>query len=174
MTFYIRKVDEKILNIINSHCRSCFLDKTMPIVTYLGNLGMVWVFVSILLLNSKLYKKEGIMVLFALGLSTLLSEGIIKHFVYQRPRPCAEISQNDLLIRKPFSNSFPSGHTASSFAVAGIFEIMIRQYGIYVIIVALLIAFSRLYLYMHYPSDIFAGILLGLLCSILIIGIYCV
>lgn len=171
MITYIQKFDDRILNAINKYCRNHVLDKIMPVITNLGNLGIVWVIISIFLLRTKTYKEVGIMILSGITLSTIFSEGIIKHIVH-RPRPCEVIQFEDLLIQKPLSYSFPSGHTASSFTAAGIFDIMIRQYRPYVMVLAVLIAFSRIYLCVHYPSDIFAGIILGLICSVIIISIF--
>ena len=171
MVMYIQKFDDRVLNTINKYCRNQLLDRIMPIITAFGNLGIIWIVLSLLLIKTKLYKEVGIMVLSGISLSTILSEGIIKHIV-QRPRPCNKIEPDNLLIQKPLSYSFPSGHTASSFTAAGILDIMIRQYGPYVMILAALIAFSRIYLCVHYLSDIIAGIILGLICSIIIVSLF--
>lgn len=100
----------------------------------------------------------------SLIIATTLGEGIIKSWV-QRPRPFADIPVYKLLISKPLTYSFPSGHTASSFAATGILWRDFRKYRGYILVGASLIAFSRLYLYVHYPSDIIGGIALGLFCS---------
>jgi undecaprenyl-diphosphatase len=171
MAVYIQKLDERILNIINKYCRNQLLDRIMPAITDLGNLGIIWIIISLFLLKIKMYKEVGIMILSGISLSTILSEGIIKHIVH-RSRPCDEIKPDNLLIQKPLSYSFPSGHTASSFTAAGILDIMIKQYGLYAMILAALIAFSRIYLLVHYPSDIIAGIVLGLICSIIIVSVF--
>lgn len=76
------------------------------------------------------------------------------------------------LLSKPMSYSFPSGHTASSFAAVGIIFSTLKKFRIHAIIFASLIAFSRMYLFVHYPSDIFGGILLGLFCSKIVLKVY--
>ena len=111
------------------------------------------------------------MALGALILSTILGEGILKHVV-QRVRPSEDIPAVNLLIAKPLSYSFPSGHTASSFAVAGVLAKYFKDYAIEFLGLASLIAFSRLYLYVHYPTDVLAGIILGLICSRIIIYMF--
>ena len=163
--FSLQKTDEIILSAIYKHCRNSLLDKVMPIITKLGDMGAIWIAISLRLLISKQYIKDGYIIILTLILSTIMSEGLIKNLV-RRPRPCTNIPASNLLISKPLSYSFPSGHTTSSFAVAGVFTAMIRPYMPYVIAMALLIAFSRLYLLVHYPSDVLIGIVLGLLCSI--------
>lgn len=167
--FSLQKTDEIILNAIDKHCRNSLLDRVMPIITKLGDMGAIWIVISLRLLISKQYIKDGYIIILTLVLSTVISEGLIKNLV-RRPRPCTKIPASDLLISKPLSYSFPSGHTTSSFAVAGVFTAMIRPYMPYVIVMALLIAFSRLYLLVHYPSDVLIGIVLGLLCSMIVLS----
>ncbi len=160
----IQNYDAMILDFICKYSHNTLLDRIMPIITSLGNMGLIWVAISIILLTNKRYRKTGIMVLGSLLITSILGEGIIKYLV-QRPRPCVDIPVCKLLISKPLTYSFPSGHTASSFAAAGILMREFRQYRAYIIIGASLIAFSRLYLYVHYPSDIIGGIALGLFCA---------
>jgi undecaprenyl-diphosphatase len=92
--------------------------------------------------------------------------------VVQRIRPSADIPEINMLIAKPLSYSFPSGHAASSFAVAGVLSKYFKKYAPEFLGLASLIAFSRLYLYVHYPTDVLAGIILGLICSRIIIYIF--
>jgi undecaprenyl-diphosphatase len=143
----------------------------MPLITSLGNLGLVWIGFSLYFLKNRLYRTEGLMVLSALVLTTTVGEGIIKHLI-RRIRPFADESQETLLISKPITYSFPSGHTASSFAAAGIFIATSNPLAVYAVIIAALIAFSRLYLNVHYPTDVISGIILGLICSNVIINIF--
>ncbi|WP_423243031.1 phosphatase PAP2 family protein [Clostridium fermenticellae] len=164
MMALIQNFDIFILLYIKNHMYGHMMDKVMIIVTSLGNLGAVWIVISILLIINKKYRNVGFMVLVALILSTVLGEGILKHVV-QRIRPSADIPAVKLLISKPLSYSFPSGHAASSFAAAGILAKYLKNYAVEFFGLAALIAFSRLYLYVHYPTDVLAGIILGLICS---------
>lgn len=93
-------------------------------------------------------------------ISEILGEEILKH-IFKRIRPSAV----NLLIAKPVSYSFPSGHATSSFAAAGVLVKYFKKYAFEFLSLASLIAFSRSYLYVHYLTDVLAGIVLGLICS---------
>ncbi|WP_259473062.1 phosphatase PAP2 family protein [Clostridium estertheticum] len=103
-------------------------------------------------------------------LSTILGD-LVKH-VAKRIRPSANITSVNLLIVKPLFYSFPSGHTTSSFAVAGVLARYFKEYALEFLSLAFLISFSRLYLYVHYPTDVLAGIILGFICSGIIIYVF--
>ena len=164
----IQKFDSSILLYIKDNMHEPIMDKVMVISTYLGNLGIIWIIIAALLMISKNYRKIGFMAIAALILSTILGDGILKHVV-GRIRPSANIPAVNLLIVNPLSYSFPSGHTTSSFAVAGVLAKYFKDYALEFFSLASLIAFSRLYLYVHYPTDVLAGIVLGLICSGIII-----
>lgn len=168
MMSLLQRLDSSILVFIKNNMHSFTMDKIMVITTSLGDLGFIWLLIAALLIINKKYRKVGIMAIVALILATVLGEGILKHLV-QRIRPSADIPAINLLIEKPLSYSFPSGHTTSSFAVAGVLSKYLKKYSLVFLGLASLIAFSRLYLYVHYPSDVLAGIILGLLCSKLVI-----
>jgi len=164
MISLIQNLDNSILVYIKNNMHGYIMDKAMLIITSLGNVGIIWAVISILLMSNKKYRNIGFMALGALILSTILGEGILKHVV-KRIRPSADIPAVNLLISKPLSYSFPSGHTTSSFAVAGVLAKYFKPYSVEFFSLATLIAFSRLYLYVHYPTDVLAGIVLGLICS---------
>lgn len=163
----IQDFDNYILGSIKKHLQNKYLDKVMPIVTAMGNLGFVWIVIVVFLMLHGQYRMIGSIVALTLIISTSIGEGIIKHTV-KRVRPCNCISNINLLISKPMSYSFPSGHTLSSFAVAEMLSMFFIRYKLIFIVIAILIAFSRLYLYVHYPSDVLAGVIIGILCSKLI------
>ncbi|MDP4090634.1 MAG: phosphatase PAP2 family protein [Bacillota bacterium] len=167
----IKLIDLKIFEYINKRCRCSLLDRSMPIITSLGNLGAVWIVISLWLLRKDIYRPEGLMIISALILATIIGEGIIKHLV-RRDRPFVKLEQSTLLINRPLTYSFPSGHSASSFAAAGVFVAMDGRMGIFAVILAGLIAFSRLYLRVHYPFDVITGVLLGISCSIIVISMH--
>lgn len=158
--------DNYILSTIRKYLKNKYLDRLMPIVTSMGNLGIIWIALAIVLLLDKPYKTIGVIVILTLIISTVVGEGIVKHMV-RRVRPCNE-KNIALLISKPISYSFPSGHTSSSFAVAGVLSMYFSEYKIIFMAIAFLIALSRLYLYVHYPTDIIGGIIIGILCSKLV------
>lgn len=139
-------------------------DKMMPLISAMGNLGIIWIVISLVLLFSKKYRKAGFLCICALMLTAIVGEGILKNLI-QRPRPFNVIPTMQLLVSKPPSYSFPSGHTASSFAAAFIISNEIKKLWVPVYFFAAAIAFSRMYLFVHYPSDILGGILLGIICA---------
>lgn len=168
---FIQNIDLEILNIIQKYFKSIFMDNFMVFITTLGNRGLIWLIITLLLMIKKEYRKIGLYSLLALFFVTTLNEGVLKNII-GRVRPFEGVDGLELLIKKPSSYSFPSGHTATSFTMAGVLSCKIKKYRIHFYILASLIAFSRLYLFVHNPSDIIAGILLGFLCSNFIIFLY--
>lgn len=156
--------DNYILLAINKYLKNKYLDRLMPIITCMGNLGIIWIAIAIILILDKNYRLIGNIVILTLILSTIVGEGIVKYIV-RRIRPCNQENSISLLIKKPLSYSFPSGHTLSSFAVAEILCLYFDKYKLIFIFIAFLIALSRLYLYVHYPTDVIAGIIMGIFCS---------
>lgn len=162
----VQSFDNYVLGSIRKHVQSKYLDRIMPIITSMGNLGFVWIVIAVFLIFHVKYRIIGSIVILTLITSTGIGEGIIKHIV-KRVRPCNQ-KNIALLIPKPVTYSFPSGHTLSSFAVAEMLSLFFTRYRLIFIGIAVLIAFSRLYLYVHYPSDVIAGVIIGILCSKLI------
>ncbi|OAA90292.1 phosphatase PAP2 family protein [Clostridium ljungdahlii] len=166
----LRKIDmfdNYILFSIKKYVQNKYLDMLMPIVTNMGNLGIVWIIIAIILILDKPYRIIGSVVILTLIVSTIAGEGIVKHIV-RRTRPCNQQNSLNMLISKPISYSFPSGHTLSSFAAAEVLSMYFTEYKLIFIGIAFLIALSRMYLYVHYPTDVIAGVILGILCSKLI------
>lgn len=161
---YVNTIDNTMLKFVENNMHTLILDKLMIFITTLGNGGLVWVSVCAFLILNRKYRKIGIIALASLGLSAFLGEVIIKNIV-ERVRPTADIMAVASLVVKPLSYSFPSGHSASAFAVAGVLSYYFKKYSVCFYTMAVLIAFSRIYLYVHYPSDVAGGIILGLLCS---------
>lgn len=168
---FIQKIDNSILIYINNNLRNPITDKIMIVITSLGNMGIIWIILSLLMILSEKYRKIGIIVLIAVLLSTILGEGILKHIV-RRLRPVNEILNGKQLIAKPLSYSFPSGHAACAFASAGIIANYIKKYSIAVFTLAVLIGLSRLYLYVHYPTDVLCGAILGLISARIVIYVF--
>lgn len=153
-------IDFTILNFIYNNCRTAWLDVLMPLITKLGDSGIIWIILALSLLISQKYRKTGIALCLALALDVIICNGILKPLV-ARTRPCDVNTAIQLLIPRPTDFSFPSGHTAASFAAVSALYFSRRRLWVPSLVLALLIAFSRLYLYVHYPSDVAAGILLG-------------
>jgi undecaprenyl-diphosphatase len=171
MADFIQTLDEKILFFIQDNLHNGFLDILMPFITFLGSSGgLVWIAACVALIFSKKYRMAGIMGICVILLSNIASEYLIKSIV-QRPRPFI-LHPQELLISKPGGYSFPSSHTTVSFAVSTVLFISIKKYGFILFTSALLISFSRLYLFVHYPSDVITGAITGLLCSLAVLGAF--
>jgi undecaprenyl-diphosphatase len=160
----INKFDNYILCFIKKHVHNKYLDILMPIITSMGNLGAIWIIIASIISLSNIHRLIGYIIMLTLIIGTILGEGIIKNIV-RRIRPCNKHNNVSLLISRPLSYSFPSGHTLSSFAASEMLSINYPQYRFIFMVIAFLIALSRIYLYVHYPTDIIAGIILGILCS---------
>jgi len=138
------------------------LDTIMIGFTNLGNGGMLWILLSLMFLCTKKYRKCGITMGIALILSLIFCNGIMKNLV-ARSRPCWVDTSVHLLIKNPTDYSFPSGHTSASFAAAVAIFMYHKKAGIVALIVAANIAISRIYLFVHYPSDVLVSLILGCL-----------
>lgn len=171
MIDYFKNIDSRTYQYISKKFQNSLLDKTMPIITATANGGMIWIVVSVCLLITKEYRINGIMVISALVLSTILGEGIIKNLI-KRKRPFTDSQGNKLLISRPITYSFPSGHTSSSFAAVGILITTCNSLSVFFLIWAILVGFSRIYLKVHYFSDVFIGMILGIMCSGIIFNIF--
>lgn len=156
----------KILDFIQT-LRNPILDKMMLLFTSLGNGGIIWLLLVVILICIPKTRKTGVMVMLALVLDVLLCSGLLKH-LFARIRPCDVNTSIQLLIPRPTDYSFPSGHTSVSFSVvAALYLAKEKKLFIPSLLIAIMISFSRMYLYVHYPTDILGGIVLGILCGYL-------
>lgn len=161
----ITDLDLQFLELLQNSFQSPLGVDLFRYITFLGDKGLIWILMALVLLATKKNRKVGILLIITLALTALLGEGMIKHIV-QRPRPFIEYSHLKTVLESTSGYSFPSGHTASSFAAACILAANSKKYKILYYSLAFLIAFSRLYLMLHYPSDIIGGILLGIFCAL--------
>ena len=156
--------DMVILDLIQSNIRTGFMDAIMPFITQLGDAGLIWIILSIGLIIPKKTRKIGFVMIISLILNGIICNIILKPML-ARIRPFDVNTAIKLLINKPRDFSFPSGHTSASFTAASV--LFFRKSKLFVpsLVLAFLISFSRLYLYVHYPSDVLAGLVLGILCG---------
>lgn len=151
-----------ILEIIRNNISNKILDTIMIIITSLGNYSILWIALTIILIVVPKTRRLGLNVLISLVIKLTLCNLILKPII-ARPRPFNLNTSVKLLINKTKDYSFPSGHTASAFAVASTFLFNKNKYWKTLIIIAILISISRLYLYVHYPTDVLGGIIIGML-----------
>lgn len=143
------------------------LDKILAFITSLGNVGIIWIVLAVVLLILPKTRKTGIIVAAALLMDLVLCNLILKNLV-ARMRPYDVNTAIAILIKKPLDFSFPSGHTAASFAaMTALFLAKMKKAWIAALILAVLIAFSRLYFYVHYPTDVLGGAVVGILSGII-------
>ncbi|MGL5086461.1 MAG: phosphatase PAP2 family protein [Clostridium sp.] len=164
----ITSIDKEIIMFIQNNLHSDIMDWIMVVITSLGDAGLIWILMGLGLAITKKYRRVGYLVLGALLLGLILGEVILKNII-QRDRPFMIIEGIDSIIKAPTSYSFPSGHTTASFAAAGVLASSFRKKSIFIFMGASLIAISRIYLGVHFPTDIIAGIILGLTCSYLVL-----
>ena len=154
----------EILDFLQS-IHSPILTKLMSFVTFLGDAGWFWIILGIFLLCMKKYRFAGIAALTALIFDFAAANLILKPLV-ARPRPCWINESVEMLVRVPEDYSFPSGHTMASFAAAGALLFMgQKKIGICAVLLAVLMGVSRMYFYVHFPTDVLAGAILGLACG---------
>lgn len=167
----IQQLDNLIVNKI-ARMHTPFLNRIMVIFTKLGNGAFIWwITLCFPFMLMKKTRDIGVYLTLALGVTFVLGEIIIKH-IFSRMRPSSKLEDDELIIKRPKDYSFPSGHTASSFTAFTVTLLCCPPY-IYlpVFVVASIISFSRMYLRVHYLSDVVCGVLLGILsgctCTIL-------
>ena len=153
-------LDQSILYWIHDNLSCGVLDMLMPKLTLLGGGGAIWLLAVAIMLCAKKYRRQGVILLAGLAAGVLVGNVCLKNLI-ARPRPCWLDGSVKLLIPIPTDYSFPSGHTLSSVIGATVLTKTNRRFGWAAIPLAAIIAFSRLYLFVHYPSDILAGAVLG-------------
>ena len=149
-------LDQTILHGIHAALTGPFLDFLMPKITDLGNGGAIWLLAAGCLLCTKKYRRQGVILLAGLAVGVLVGNMCLKNLI-ARSRPCWLDDSVFMLISVPTDYSFPSGHMLASAIGATVLTKTNRRFGWAAIPLAAIIAFSRLYLFVHFPSDILAG-----------------
>ncbi len=155
-----------ILDWIAVHCRTPWLDAIVPWITHLGAVGAIWIGLALVLLCIPGQRPCGVQVALALIFSVIICNLILKNMV-DRIRPFELAGITELLVKLPWDASFPSGHSSAGFASATVLLLNKHRLRWPALILAALIALSRLYLYVHFPTDVLAGVLIGILCGFL-------
>lgn len=166
----LQNAEMEILYWIQDIFGCAFLDWFMPLVTSLGNGGIFWILLAVLLLCTKRYRVTGLMLGVSLLLGLIIGNLTLKPLI-GRLRPFEVDSAISLLIEPPGDASFPSGHTLASFEGATVLMVKEKKLGIPALILAILIALSRLYLQVHFPTDVLFGMVLGIVNGLIAVKI---
>ena len=158
----IRNFDESFMNWIQTHTKTDFMDRVMLLFTKLGDRGAIWIIYAVICACSAGLRQVGMNLTMCVSASAFLGNFAIKP-IFRRTRPCNADFSRSLLLARPGDSSFPSCHTMTSFAAA---VVTVWQagglLGVSSFVFASMISFSRVYLYVHYPSDVLAGMALGM------------
>ena len=167
----INGFDAAVMTWIQENLHNAATDFFFPIITYLGEAGALWLILAAVLLCFKKTRTTGILVLITMALTFLTGELGLKNLIC-RPRPCHLFPEVPLLVHRPDSFSCPSGHTASSVTAAVMLFLRHKKQAWPALILAALIAFSRVFLFVHWPTDILAGAVLGVLFALIVYSMY--
>ncbi len=161
MIDFITNVDFSILDFIREHLSCGALDFLTPVLSKLGEWGAMWIVIAVVLLFFRRTRRCGVLMLITLAAGFLLGDLLIKPLV-ARVRPCNVRPYIEMIVDRPTSYSFPSGHATAAFGAATAIFLNHKRWGIAALVFALIVGFSRLYLYVHYPTDVLCGMLLGI------------
>ena len=161
----LQSFDFSVVNAIQENMKCGFFDTVMPLVSDLCS--VIWALFGLIFLFIKKHRLCGIKIIAALAFAALITEFIVKP-VFMRERPYMLNPEHVMLVSEPFGSSFPSGHTSTSFASAVQFFGINKKSGIAALLFAVIVAFSRLYLYVHFLTDVLAGVILGTIIGVLI------
>lgn len=165
-------IEGDILLFVQEHLRNDICDPIFKAITHLGDAGIFWIILTAVLLCFKKTRKAGICSAIALIGSVIVNNLILKNLI-GRVRPYEVVDGLVCLVAHAHDASFPSGHTGASFASAvAMYKNLPKKYAILLIILASLIAFSRVYIGIHYPTDILGGLATGIGLGILANVIY--
>lgn len=160
MTMY----ELQILDFIQNHMKNSVMDVIMKTVSLTGTVGAIWFLFAVILFIKKDTRITSISLCFSLVIGVIICSVIIKPLV-ARIRPCNVNNIVNMLVACPHDYSFPSGHTTAAFAAATCLMFCKNKFWPYFMVFAFIMAFSRMYLYVHFPTDIIAGCILGFICG---------
>ncbi|MBK5239720.1 phosphatase PAP2 family protein [Clostridium sp.] len=163
---YISLRDINLLKIINNSWKCKFLDIIMPAMTYLGSFSFMFVFCTVVfLLKGDTLHAMAVRAMISITISTGI--GKILKMTVTRLRPFINIPNLNIKKIGIDKYSFPSGHTTGAFSLAIIIALYFPMFGFITIPLACGVGISRIYIGVHYPTDVIVGIFIGTICSIL-------
>lgn len=143
------------------------LDAIMAFVSNLGNAGAFWIILSVIFMIPRKTRKTGVEMLVSITITFIIGNLILKNLA-ARMRPCQIDETVALLVKMPSDYSFPSGHSMNGFTASVALLCNDKRFGIPAVILAAVIAFSRLYNFVHFPTDVLFGIALGTVIALLV------
>jgi len=146
---------------------SPIMDKIMIFITQLGDDGLFWIGIGIVCLVMKKHRRMGLQVLMSMLFTFIIGNLILKN-LFARQRPCAIDPSIELIIPYPSEFSFPSGHTMNGVTAAMALFLNNKKIGVPALMIAALIAFSRMYHFVHFPTDIIGGFCVGFTVAIVV------
>lgn len=167
MTAAVLEFDAEILRFVQESIRFPALTAVMRFFSTIGDMGLVWILLGLVLVCIRRTRRGGIDMLCALTVEFALCDLVIKRLA-ARARPYLLLEWLELLVHEEASFSFPSGHSASSFACAAALTCAFGKKGALAFIPAALIALSRIYVGVHYPSDVLIGAVLGSVVGVVV------
>ncbi len=167
----LQLIDDRILMFVQEQVRITILNPLVIFISHLGDAGLFWIAFALLLALIPKTRKYGVLALSSLLFCFLINNVALKNLV-ARPRPYTRLPDLVMLMKCPSDYSFPSGHSCASFAVASsLLWTMDKRWNklrIPAVVLAALIALSRIYVGVHYPTDVLVGTLIGIFGSLLI------
>lgn len=165
--------DAAVLLWVQAHLRTPLGDLLIPLWSSLGNSGLLWIALALLLLCFPKTRRAGALALAGMALNFLAVNVVIKHLA-ARPRPWLVVEGLEVLLFEPDPNSFPSGHTSAACAFAAALCCTLDRTWIKVLAVcaALSMGWSRIYVAVHFPTDVLCGALIGAACGLLAVRLY--
>ena len=173
MIEFLSHLDQELFFLINQKLANPVFDVIMPFITTEENfiIPLILLFLGLLVFGGRRGRIVAMLLLFTVLLSDQLSSSVLKP-LFGRIRPCNALEGVRLLDRCSHSYSFPSSHATNSFAAATVFSAIYRKYRRYLFAIAALVAYSRPYVGVHYPSDVIFGAVLGILCGYFVLLLY--
>ena len=153
--------ENRVLEYIQTNMHTERMDRLMPAVTHMADGGIAWFLLCALFMMRETTRILSLSILISLGIEAVVCNLMVKPLA-KRKRPCDLNPDVPLLIRRPTDPSFPSGHTGASFAAVTAMFLYRNIFWLPSGLLACAIAYSRMYLYVHYPTDILGGILVGI------------
>ena len=159
--------DFSVLYFVQQNLRCGFLDSVTAFLSVVFNAGIAWFAICGIMAIFKKHRYAAVLMLIAMVLVFLVGELTMKN-VFCRVRPCNIDPSVSLAVKAPTSFSFPSGHTGSSFAAATALFLCNKKLGIPALVLAFIIGLSRIYLFVHYPTDVLVGAIMGIISAVVV------